>query len=418
MIPIDPGHVAVRLGVAALGGLAVGVEREWSARARSRPPRFAGVRTFLLLGLLAGLAGELYRAGLPAAGTALLAAAGALAVAAYVLAAIRGDIDGTTEVSALVVLAGGFVAGMGQLALASGLFALTALVLVEKSRIHAFVHRLEPRALEGAARFAVLALVVLPLLPAGPFGPAPGVRPREVWTLVLLFSGVSFAGFLALRLAGPERGYALAGLMGGLVSSTAVTLSFARESRLQPEQGRALGLGVVTACAVLPARTGILAAALNPALGAAAVPYLAPPLAAGLATAALVMRGGETATVEARTPDNPLRLASAIQMAAAFLAVLYVMEWVGRRFGASGILVSSALLGLTDVDALTYSMVKLGGDLASAGTAGQALGVGLLANTVLKLALAVGIGQGRFRRIAGTGLAILAGATGAGLWLA
>ena len=212
----DALQVATRLGVAALGGLAVGIEREWSARARARPARFAGVRTFLLVGLLGGLGAALSDLAGPAVGLAVIAAAAALVVGAYIVTARGGDVDGTTEVSALVVLAAGAVAGTGRLALASALSALTVLVLVEKSRIHTLVHRLRSETLEAAARFAVLALVVLPLLPEGPFGPAPGLRPRELWALVLLFSGLSFGGFLALRLVGPDRGYALAGLLGGL----------------------------------------------------------------------------------------------------------------------------------------------------------------------------------------------------------
>ena len=240
----DALQVATRLGVAALGGLAVGIEREWSTRARARPARFAGVRTFLLIGLLGGLGATLSELAGPAIGLTVIAAAAALVVGAYIVTAAQGgDVDGTTEVSALVVLAAGAVAGTGRLALASALSALTVLVLVEKSRIHTLVHRLRSETIEAAARFAVLALVVLPLLPEGPFGPAPGLRPRELWALVLLFSGLSFGGFLALRLVGPDRGYALAGLLGGLVSSTAVTLSFSRESRHEAAPGARAGCG-------------------------------------------------------------------------------------------------------------------------------------------------------------------------------
>ena len=167
--------VATRLGVAALGGLAVGIEREWSARARARPARFAGVRTFLLLGLLGGLGATLSELAGPAVGLVIVAAAAALVVGAYIVTARGGgDVDGTTEVSALVVLAAGALAGTGRLALASALSALTALVLVEKGRIHALVHRLQSETLEAAARFAVLALVVLPLCPRGRSVPSQG----------------------------------------------------------------------------------------------------------------------------------------------------------------------------------------------------------------------------------------------------
>jgi len=401
-------ETALRLGVAALAGLAVGVEREWSSGQGERAPRFAGVRTFLLLGLIGGLAADLHGRGQTAAGALLLAATGALVVAAYVMAARGGDVDGTTEVSALLVLAMGALAGSGQLVLACALSALTALVLVEKTRIHSFVLRMEPQALQAGARFAVLALVVLPLLPEGPFGPAPGIRPRELWALVLLFSGLSFAGFIALRLVGPGRGQGVAGLLGGLISSTAVTLGFARESREHAQLGRALALGVIAACTVLYVRVGILSSVLNPAVSLAVLPYLAGPLAAGLLAAALVMRGLEPATAVAPTPQNPLRLGAAIQMAVAFQIVLYAVGWASNRFGSSGLLVSAAVLGLSDVDALTYSMAKLGGGATGPAIAARGLAVGILSNTAFKLALAVSLGRGAFRRVAGVGLAALA----------
>ena len=410
----DALQVATRLGVAGLGGLAVGIEREWSARARARPARFAGVRTFLLVGLLGGLGVTLSDLAGPAVGLAVIAAAAALVVGAYIVTARGGDVDGTTEVSALVVLGAGALAGTGHLALASALSALTVLVLVEKSRIHTLVHRLRSETLEAAARFAVLALVVLPLLPEGPFGPAPGFRPRELWVLVLLFSGLSFGGFLALRLVGADRGYALAGLLGGLVSSTAVTLSFSRESRHEGAPGRALGSGVIAACTILLVRVGVLATILNSAVGWRVWPYLLLPLAAGLGIAAAIRRWGIGAT-GAPLPGNPLRLGAAIQMALVFQAVLYAVEWVRRWFGSPGVLLSAAGLGLTDVDALTYAMTRFAADGAGSAMAAQALGVGVLANTLLKLALVLVAGRGIFRRIAGFGLAGLAVASLAAL---
>jgi uncharacterized membrane protein (DUF4010 family) len=225
--------------------------------------------------------------------------------------------------------------------------------------------------------------------------------------LVLLFSGLSFAGFLALRLVGPERGYAVAGLLGGLVSSTAVTLSFARESRGQTAPGRALGTGVIAACTVLLIRVGVLATALNPGVGWRLVPYLLLPSAVGLGCA-LVARRSETSHAGAPLPGNPLRVGAAIQMALAFQGVLYVVEWLRRWLGSPGVLLSAAGLGLTDVDALTYALTRSPVDGADAATAAQALAVGVLANTVLKLALALVIGRGAFRRTAGSGLAALA----------
>ena len=165
--------------VAALGGAAIGVERQWSGHASGPEAHFAGVRTFTMLGGLAGLAGWLWSTNLQLLSGVLLAGAAGLVVVAYV-AISRRQVDGTTEAAALVVLAAGTIAGLGQLKLASGVIAVTALLLVEKSGLHALIRRLDDAGLRAGFRFAVMAIVILPLLPPGPYGPLGGIRPRQL----------------------------------------------------------------------------------------------------------------------------------------------------------------------------------------------------------------------------------------------
>jgi uncharacterized membrane protein (DUF4010 family) len=205
-------NAVLNLGVALLGGLAVGIERQWSGKAAGPNARFAGVRTFSLLGLASGLAAMFWTAGLTGPAVVLLAGLSAIVVIAY-LAASRRDVDGTTEVGAFVVMAAGVLAGAGYRAVASGIVAVTVLLLFEKRRLHTFVRALDREELRAGARFAVMAAVILPLLPEGPFGPYGGVRPKLLWGLVLFFSGLSFAGFLARRTVGRDRGYAVGGAM-------------------------------------------------------------------------------------------------------------------------------------------------------------------------------------------------------------
>ncbi len=405
-----------RLLVAALGGLAVGVEREWSARAAGGLKRFAGVRTFLLLGLVSGIAAELSASGAAVAGPLLLSAAALLVVAAFAAHALAGDLDATTEVAAVAVLGSGWLSGSGQIVLGSAVAALTALVLAEKTWMHGAVERLRSEEIAAGARFAVLALVVLPILPAGPFGPAPGIRPQELWALVLIFSGIGFVGYVAVRWVGPEKGWGLAGLLGGLASSTGVTLTFSRESRTAGAPGGPLALGVVAACSLVPFRVAILASVLSPAIGREVLPLLSLPMVAGLAAILLLLRRPSDAA-SASGPGNPLRLAAALQMVSAFQVILYAVAAARVAFGSQGLLASSALAGLLDVDALIYSMYKLGGEATGPFLAARALAVGVLANTLLKFALAVSFGTGSFRRLAGAGLVALSLASLAGLVL-
>ena len=394
---------AARLAAAALGGLAVGIERQWSGHAQAH---FAGVRTFTLLGCGAGLAGWLWAQGAELPAAVLLAGAAALIVTAYRVAS-RHDVDGTSEVAALVVLAAGFVSGTGELALASGVIALTVLMLVEKSRLHAWVRALNDEEIRAGARFAVMAVVILPLLPEGPYGIG-NIRPRLLWMLVLLFSGLSFAGYIARRLAGPGRGTLVAGLLGGLVSSTQVTLAHARASRDQPQLGIPLASGALAASTVLFVRTALTATILMPALAWALLPSLLLPAACGLIGTGLALRpvAEPRATV---VPANPLQLRGALQMALLFQVVLILVGLARDAFGATGLLVSGALVGLTDVDAATVSMARMIADGVDAGAAAEALAVAILSNTLLKLVLAVVVGRGRFRLVTAAGLAVMGG---------
>ena len=227
----------IALLVALLGGAAVGVERQWSGHVTGPQARFAGVRTFALLGALGGIAGRLWVWDAQPLAAIVLALGGLLVLAGY-LAASGHDVDATTETAAPIVIAAGVTAGLGQTGVASGIAAVTALLLFEKSQLHDLVGRLEGPELSAAFRFAVMAVVILPLLPPGPFGTwGGGFRPRQLWLLVLLFSGLSFsATSRSGRLASRAATSSLA--CSRHVSSTSVTLGFARQSREHPLRAR------------------------------------------------------------------------------------------------------------------------------------------------------------------------------------
>ncbi len=400
----DLSDIAGILG-AALGGAAVGVERQRSGHAVGPEARFGGIRTFTLLGGVAGVAGHAVASGFEGLGTVLGAGALAIIVAAYV-AASRRDIDATTEVAALVVVAAGVVSGAGQLGLAAGIVAVTVLLLAEKTRLHAWVAGLDEPTLLAAARFAVMSIVVLPLLPPGPYGPAPGIRPRELWLLVLLFSALSFAGFLGRRLAG-HAAYPLAGLLGGLVSSTSVTLTFARLSRVDPDRGAALAAGAVAACTILFLRVGVAVTVLNRALVVPVVSLLVPPFLVGVIALAVGWRGLEAPAEEPSGLINPLQLRAAIEMAALFQLVLFGVHVARQWLGNVGLLWAGFVLGLTDVDALTISMARSAATGTPAEIAARAIALGILANTLVKLAIAVTVGRGPFARRAALSLAAI-----------
>jgi uncharacterized membrane protein (DUF4010 family) len=400
------------LVVAALGGAAVGLERQWSGHAEGPTARFAGIRTFAMLGALGGLSGWLLSSGGALVAGVLLSGGVAITVAAYV-AASRQEIDGTTEVAALVVMAAGALAGMGQLRVASGIVAVEVLLLVEKSRLHSLVRRIDDVELRAGVRFAVMALVILPLLPEGPYPPFGSVRPRQLWMLVLFFSGLSFLGDMLSRVVGPHSGALVSGAIGGLISSTNVTFTFARSSRQDPSHSRSLAFGAIAANAILYPRVLTAVAVLNGALLPVLVPFVAAPaLAAGIVAAV----GAKIHPAEGErgraTMRNPLQLSAALRMAALFQVVLVIVRLAQNTWGRSGVLTTAAALGLTDVDALTVSMTKGVADTLTMQTAALAIAVGILANNGLKAGIALLLGERQFRTIVvGTlGLMIVASA--------
>jgi len=412
-------ELALRLSVAALVGLAVGLEREWSGHARGPEARFAGIRTFLVLGFLGGVAGAVAADGGWPLAAVILAGGTLLVVAAYVLAARRGPehIDGTTEAAALLVLAVAAAAGLGWLRVASAITAVTVLALSEKSTIRQWVARVSEDELRGAAQFAVLALVILPLLPAGPFGPSGVIEPRTLWIIVLLLSAVNYVGFVARRVVGGARGYLITGALGGLVSSTAVTLAFARRSTADRANAAALARGTVAASAVLLPRVLGIAAVINPAVAPRVALSLAPIAAAA---ALLIVLGRDRGAEDAGEPAlraSPLQLGQALKMAVAFQLVLIVLEFARSQFGRVGVYSGAAIVGLTDVDALTITMARMAADPEASSLALNALVIGIISNTVLKAGLAAVLGSRSYRRWTLPGLAAMGCAGVVGLWL-
>jgi uncharacterized membrane protein (DUF4010 family) len=392
--------------IATLGGAAVGVEREWSGHARGSGARFAGIRTFTMLGAIGGLGSLLWTIGLSWPAVILLFGAVAIVVAAY-LAASRRDIDSTTEVAALVVIAAGMLAGSGAYRMASGIIAITSLLLVEKSRLHGLVARIDDVGLRAGVHFAVMALVIMPLLPEGPFGPLGGIRPRELWALVLFFSGLSFVGYVARRLVDKRRGYLVTGALGGLISSTNVTFTFARMSRADASAARELAFGAVAANALLYPRVLVATAVLNLPLVRPLAPYLIVPFLIAASVALWGLRSSKDDGDSAPPPANPLQLGSALQMVIMFQVVLMLVHVARSRWGAAGLLSSAAVLGLTDVDALTATMARSVALTSPLQVVALAIAVGVLSNTAMKMVLALVLGRSQFRTIAGGTLGVM-----------
>lgn len=413
--------VALHFAIAILLGALVGIEREKRKREEEDTYHIAGLRTFMLLALLGAAAGFLSDTmSSPWIVGAALVVAGAFVALGY-LATARASQDGkglTTEVAAIVVFLLGAMVMLGYQELAVALGVVTAAVLAYKQPLHGFVEKLGWDDVYAGLRLLIATFIALPLLPNRPIDPWGALNPYQLWLLVILISSLSLVGYVLTRLLGPARGAALTGLTGGLVSSTAVTLSFAREARDQPLNAVPLACGTLIAWAVMFARMLVLVAVVNRALLAQLlVPIAAMAVVAAGFAGLLYMRDGAAGngaraqrangTVDVK---NPFSLTAAAQFAALFAVVLLAVKIVEAHFPPDRLYAVAALAGLTDVDAITLSMAQFAKS-GDAQLAGLAIVIAALANTLAKCGMAVVVAGMAFAKplLLATAIMLLAG---------
>lgn len=390
--------VALDFAIAILLGALVGIEREKHKREKTEIGQTAGLRTFILLGLLGACAGWLsHQLQTPWVLAAALLIVGGFVVVGY-LVTTKGTPHSagmTTEVAAIVVFLLGAVVMLGFSEIAIALAVITAAVLAYKEPLHGFVEKLGWNDVFAGLRLLIATFIALPLLPDRPIDPWGALNPYELWLLVILISGLSLVGYALTRWLGPGKGALITGLAGGLVSSTAVTLSFSQEARADQRNVTALACGILLAWAVMFARVLILVAVVNQAL--------LPPLLIPLGVMGLVVGGfaaffyarDRAATQRPHTKGdlkvtNPFSLTEAAKFAALFAVVLVAVKIAQEHFPVSGVYAVSALAGLTDVDAITLSMAGSVGSPPR--VAVTAIVIAALVNTVVKCGIAFFVG--------------------------
>lgn len=399
----------ISLGVALGVGLLVGLEREQSRPAPEEHRGFAGgIRTYPLIALSGALGALLARAHGPWPLVALTLALGSLLAVGYARDAAQGHAGLTTEVSALITFA------LGALALSpaaidplprrifvvGALAVATTLLLAQKTELRAFSAKVSKDDVFATLKFLVVAVVMLPLLPDEAVGPWGALNPFHVGVVVVSIAGVDFVGYAATRLLG-GRGLVLSGAIGGLVSSTAVTLASAGRAKREPQLGPLAALAVIVACNIMVLRVlGFTAVASAPVAQAVAAPLAVMALVGFLSALLLWLKEAKNGAQAAElTLKNPFELSSAVKFAAFFVVISLVARWASARFGASGLYAASALAGLTDVDAITLSMSNLvsKGELDPA-VAARAVVVAVVSNSLVKAGMAVALGGGVFAR--------------------
>ncbi|MFC1575596.1 MgtC/SapB family protein [Gemmatimonadota bacterium] len=396
-------ELAARFAAAAGLGLVLGLERE---RSQKGEKTFAGARTFAFIALVGAISAYL-QAQHGATGLVVAAFLGvtALVGVAYFITIQAGQFGATTEVSALFTFLVGVLCGWGELGLASGVGVAGLLLLSIKAWSYRLAERISEEDVEAAIKFAVITAIILPILPNNAYGPIEALRvlnPFKIWLMVVLISGLNFASYILVKVVGQRHGLGLTGILGGLVSSTAVTLGFSQRSRLEPPLAAALTLGILLAWTVMFVRVVVMVSIVSPDLGLR--------LGAGIGLMAVVSlalcgflwwrhRSGEKETETVKSGQNPFDLSEAVKFGLLFGVVTFVAKAAQVYFGDTGLYIAGGLAGLTDVDAISLSMANLANTSpADLGPAARTVLIAVMSNTLVKGGMAVFLGGAAMRK--------------------
>lgn len=370
-------------------GLLIGLERE------RKPDAKAGLRTYGLVSLLGTLTALIAKE----FNNAWIIAAGLLAVGGMMVAAIAADPPddgdpGTTSVVALMFTYGlGAAVWLGYDSEAVMLAIATTILLYFKTQLHGFTVALSHKDLISVLQFGVLSFIILPILPDQDFGPYNAFNPHQTWRMVVLISGISLAGYAALRIAGARHGAAMIGLFGGLASSTATTLVFARHARTDASLTTTATMVILLANLMVLLRLGLISAALAPSLIPLLEPILGGGLLLGLAVSWFWHRNASREHLPMPEVANPTELRVAVTFGLLYAVVLFFTAFLQDLAGSKGLYLVSLISGLTDVDAITLSTLHLFAiDKLEITAVVTAICLAFIANLIFKCGLVVSIG--------------------------
>ena len=382
----DWGWHALSLATALAAALLIGIERGFDLRGLRAGTRVAGVRTFTLLGLVAGLAGLAGSLGQPLVAAALVAGCAAVLTVGYAnRPGLRRRPDATTPVAALAAVALSFIAGLGQPGFAIAGAALVTLILALKTELHGLLDKLDEDDVKALARYAVIAGAVLPFLPSGSYGPLGAWNPQKLWLVVVLVTGFSFLGYVANRIFGERHGTIATALIGGAYSSTAVTQSLAQ--RLGSEaKGGAENAGIALATGMMYLRIPLLIAILATRVLIPICVILLPAVLVAWGAGYWLYRKAPKCDAPA-PPGNPIALLPAFGFVVFVAFAAVAAKWAAGRFGEQGIAVLLLIVGSTDVDTAIITL----GNLQPAAISPLLAAIAIAGTVIANMAVKIGI---------------------------
>jgi uncharacterized membrane protein (DUF4010 family) len=341
--------------LAILLGALMGLERE------RQEPRLAGLRTFILVTLFGAICGNMALDGsypwmVPAG---LVAVTVQSAMVHFLRLKERMPPGLTTSVALLVAYGIGVLLAKGHTVPAVAISLATTVILYFKLQMHEFSHRLQQRDLYAIFQFVLVAFIIWPILPNRGFGPYQALNPSHIWLMVVIISAINLAGYITLKVAGQRWGGPVLGLLGGIVSSTATTLSFSRYSRDNPAFSQAAALVVALASTMVMIRVAFLIGMIQPTLLAGLALPIGAMFVGGLIPAFMIWRKTPRENGPAPNTKNPVELPQALFFGLLYAAVILAVSAAKDYFGNSGVYIVALISGLTDVDAITLSNARL-----------------------------------------------------------
>jgi uncharacterized membrane protein (DUF4010 family) len=390
---LNETELLTRLALALAIGFLIGVERGWGMRSEAEGERTAGLRTFALAGLSGGIAALLgQRLGVAAFAAIYLAYAAAIILFRWRETQHEETYGATTLVAALLTFALGAYAIVGDMTAAAAAAVATTGILAAKGWLHSWIKALTWPELRAALILLAMSFVVLPVLPNRGFGPYNALNPYELWLMAIAIAGVSFLGYVAVKVAGSRYGPLIAGVAGGVVSSTITTIDLARKAHAAPATARYQLAGALAASATMFARVVIIVALFGPTLLPNVLGSLAAAFAVSVAAAVILDPPWKAhgATKDDGPPlTNPFELGTVVLFALMLAIVVLVSAYLTANFGGRGGIAFAAVAGLSDVDAITLSMTNVAGASVSIDAAATAILVAVGTNSLSKSALAI-----------------------------
>ena len=374
------------LGIALAIGLLIGLERGWRARDRDEGMRVAGLRTYGMISLLGGVSGILaQQVNSFFMGFVFLGLTSVLLLAYSKSLDKFGDFSITGIIASLITFTLGALTVFGHITLASASAVVMTSLLGFKPLLHGWLKKLEQQELYATLKLLLISVVMLPILPDQGYGPWATFNPYHIWWMVVLIAGISYLGYFAIRIVGNQHGPVLAGALGGLVSSTAVTLNLSKLSAQQPNMENVLAAGILTACATMFARTLILTSVMNLTLFRVLLPALLIMTIFTYCVAFLLWRNArEFKTVEDVALENPFQLGVALKFGAFLVLIMLLSKLLKVYFGDMGTYFLAAASGLADVDPITLSMSQMSKEGLDVSVAARAIVISVSVNSGIK----------------------------------